>query len=71
MSKATTRAALTLQHCESMRKLQRATIKQLERAIMGATTLPAAQAEVRIICDALHRAHMDAETLFRKRLAGL
>lgn len=69
--KRPTRAELFHQHCESMRKLQRGAIDQLERVVMDASTLPAAQAEVRLILDALHRAHMDAETVFRKRLTDL
>jgi hypothetical protein len=52
-----------------MRKLQRAALDQIEHVVMGAATLPAAQTEVRLILDALHRAHMDAETLFRKKIA--
>jgi hypothetical protein len=64
------RTDLFHQHCESMRKMQRAALDQIERVVMGASSLPAAQSEVRLILDAMHRAHMDAETRFRKKIAS-
>jgi hypothetical protein len=71
MSKKAAHTELSLQHAEKMRKLQRHALDQIEHAVMGATTLPAAKTEVRLILDALHRAHMEAETVFRKKKAAL